>query len=107
MGVALDRRVLGGQAEGVPPDGVQHLEARHRRLPRDDVTDRVVAHVAHVDVARRVREHLQHVLLGLAGVLARVVQALALPLGLPLLFDTVRIVDELAHAVASVDGCLG
>ena len=80
---------------------MQHLEAGHRGLARDDVADRVVAHVPHVDVARRVREHLEYVLLGSAGILTGAIQVLMLPLGLPAFLDSVRIVDELAHGVAS------
>ncbi len=107
MRVALDRGILGRKAERVPPDRVQHLEAGHGGLPGDHVTDGVVAHVAHVDVTRRVREHLKDVLLGLGGVLGRVVEPLALPLGLPLLFDAVRFVDGLAQGWCLQDGVLG
>src|SRR4029077_21244011 len=50
---ALDRRVLGGQAERVPADRMEDVEATHAALARDDVADRVVADVAHVDAAGR------------------------------------------------------
>ena len=79
MRVALDRRVLGRQPERVPADRMQHAHAAHRREPRDHVADGVVAHVAHVDVARGVREHLQHVLLGLRGVFGDRVETVGLP----------------------------
>ena len=66
--VVLDGGVLGGQAKGVKADGVQHVVAAHAGLTGHGIADGVVARVAHVQVARRIREHLEHVLLGLAVV---------------------------------------
>ena len=66
--VVLDGGVLGRQAKGVKADGVQHIVAAHAGLTGHGVADGIVARVAHVQVARRIREHLEHVLLGLAGV---------------------------------------
>ena len=62
VGAALDGRVLGGEAERVPPDRVQHVEALLAPVARDDVAERVRLRVAHVQVAGRVREHVEHVL---------------------------------------------
>ena len=64
----LDGSVLSGQAKGVKADGVQHVKAAHAGLTGHGIADGIVARVAHVQVARRIREHLEHVLLGLAGV---------------------------------------
>ena len=66
--VVLDGGVLGGQAKGIEADGVKHVVAAHTGLTGHGIADGVVARVAHVQVARRIREHLEHVLLGLAGV---------------------------------------
>ena len=66
--VVLDGSVLSGQAKGVKADGVQHVKAAHAGLTGHGIADGVVARVAHVQVARRIREHFEHVLLGLAGV---------------------------------------
>ena len=66
--VVLDGGVLGGQAKGVEADGMQHVVAAHAGLTGHGIADGVVARVAHVQVARRIREHLEHVLLGLARV---------------------------------------
>jgi hypothetical protein len=63
------RGVLGRQPEGVPAHGLEHVEAAHAVEAREHVADRVVAHVAHVQLARRIREHRQAVVLGPAGVL--------------------------------------
>ena len=66
--IVLDGGVLGGQAKGVKADGMQHVVAAHAGLTGHGIADSIVARVAHVQVARRIREHLEHVLLGLAGV---------------------------------------
>ena len=61
MLVALDGGVLGGQAEGVPADRVQDVVALLEPVARDDVGQREGLGVAHVQVARRVGEHVQQV----------------------------------------------
>jgi hypothetical protein len=83
----LDGGVLGGQAEGVPAHRVQHVEAAHPLVAGQQVADRVHAHVAHVNSARRVREHLEAVELRAAGVLLDAELLAVLPAGLPLGFD--------------------
>ena len=40
---------------------MQNAIARRSFLPRDHVAHRIVAHMAHVDAARWVREHLKHI----------------------------------------------
>ena len=57
----LDRGVLRRQAERVPAERMQHVEAAHPLRARHHVADDVVADVADVRVARRVGEHLQAV----------------------------------------------
>ena len=61
---ALHGGVLGGQAKGVPAHGVQHIEAPGALVPRNNVAEGVVAHMAHVQPARRIGEHLEDVVLG-------------------------------------------
>ena len=53
----LDRRVLGRQAEGVPADAVEHVEALEPLVAGHGVADRVDLGVAHVQVAGGIREH--------------------------------------------------
>ena len=74
VAVVLDSGVLGRQTESIPPHGVKHIEAAHLRVTGDHVADRIVAHVPHVDVARRIGEHLEHVLLGLRFVFSNGIQ---------------------------------
>ena len=103
LGVVLDGRVLGRQAEGVEADGVQHIEAAHAGLARHGVADGVVARMSHVQVARGVREHLEHVLLGLGGVRVHGKEVLLVPRLHPAGLDGPRIVgghlarDDVAH----------
>ncbi len=66
--LVLDGGVLGGQAEGVPAHGHQHVHALHAQLAREHVVDRVVAHMAHVQLAARVGQHRARVELLAAGV---------------------------------------
>ncbi len=42
--------------------------ALHPHVARERVADGVVAHMAHVQLARRIGQHLEHVILGLAAV---------------------------------------
>ena len=53
--------VLGRHAEGVPAHRVQHVEAARRLVPRHHVAHGIVADMAHVDAARRIGKHLQHI----------------------------------------------
>ncbi|MNU64278.1 hypothetical protein D3C71_535490 [compost metagenome] len=65
---ALHGRVLGRHAEGVPAHGVQDVEALRPLVTRHHVAHHIVAGVAHVDVARRIGEHLEDVIGRTAGV---------------------------------------
>ncbi len=95
MDAVLDGRVLGRQAEGVPAERVQHVEAAHPLRARHHVADHVVADVADVGVPRRVGEHLEAVELGLRRVFGHLERAAVPPPLLPLLLDGLRVV--LAH----------
>ena len=64
----LDRGVLGGQAEGVPAHRLEHVVALHAMEARQHIADGVVAHMPHVQLARRVGEHRQAVVFRLRGV---------------------------------------
>ena len=61
MHALADRRVLGGQAERVVAHRPQDAEAAPAAQVGDDVSDRVVEDVPHVQLARRVRQHLDDV----------------------------------------------
>jgi hypothetical protein len=94
---------LGGQAEGVPAHGVEHVEALHALEAGDDVGGGVALGVADVEArARGVREHVEHVELGLllelGEVGGRLEGTLGFPLVLPLRFDDGGIVARHARA---------
>ena len=96
MAMMLDGGVFGRQAKGVPSDGMQHVVAVHVQVARVDVTDGVVAHMTHVDVAARVREHLEHVLRRALGCLVKLEKLMLRPVLLPFGFDGMRII-RLVH----------
>ncbi len=84
----LDGVVLGGQAEGVPAHGVQHVEAAHALQARDHVGGHVVAAVADREaVARGIREEIERVELGAVGGVGRAVGVALAPDTLPARFD--------------------
>ena len=65
--VVLDRRVLGGQAKGVPAHRMQHVVAAHPHITRQRVADGVVADVPHMQLARGIGQHFEHVVFRLAA----------------------------------------
>src|SRR4029079_18397958 len=91
-----DGGVLGRETERVVADRPQHREAAPPADVRDDVSERVVEDVAHVQLARRRREHLEHVRVLPRRIVGRRVRddesAFALPFGLPLGLDRLRVV---------------
>ena len=92
-----DRRVLGRQAEGVVAHRAQYPVAVTPAEVGDDIAQRVVLHVPHVELARGVREHLEHVRLALVhgGRVVRVRDVEGLGVGpdpLPLRLDRLWVV---------------
>ena len=84
----LDGVVLGGQAEGVPAHGVQHVEAAHALQAGDHVGGHVVAAVADREaVARGVRKEVERVELGAVGGVGRAVGVALAPDTLPVCFN--------------------
>ena len=88
----LDGRVLRRQAEAVEADGRQDGLAVHGPVADQQVTEGVVAHVAHVGRPTRVGVHAQHVGLGPGVVVLDLVGALLEPPGLPARLDHGRLV---------------
>jgi hypothetical protein len=74
---------------------VQDVEAAHPLEAGDDVADRVVADVSHVDAPRRIGEHLQKVIFFTAGVFDRLKALVVLPESLPFLLNLFRVVTFL------------
>ena len=105
--VAADGRVLRGQRERVEADRVQHVVPLHAQIARAGVRRRHRIPVADVQVAGRIGQHGQEIVLGPLRVDARPVQTLILPPPLPLGLDGSRIIGRppLADHSLSLHGC--
>ena len=110
--VVPDRRVLRGQAERVPADRVQHVLAAQEPVPGHRVADGVRLGVPHVQVARRVREHVDQVepLARVGRVVAGAERLDRRPVRLPLVLNVARVVAlclvgvfDRSHRVLTVD----
>mmetsp|Transcript_34161 Transcript_34161/g.113987 ORF Transcript_34161/g.113987 Transcript_34161/m.113987 type:complete len:486 (+) Transcript_34161:46-1503(+) len=84
----VHRVLLGGQAKRVPPHRVQHVVVAHPPVASHDVGRRVALWVPDVQPgSRRVRKHVEHVLLLLALAAARGEGSVRFPVRLPLGLD--------------------
>ena len=101
---ALQRRVLGRHAEGVPAHRVQHVEAARFLEPGHHVAHGVVAHMAHVDAPRGVGKHLQHVVFRPGLVAGRGEGAALVPDALPFRFHRAGVVARHRRPLLSSDG---
>jgi hypothetical protein len=81
-------------SEGIPADRVQHVAASQELVPGEGVTDRVRLGMAHVQVTRRVREHVHQVevLARVGGILAGAEGVQVRPARLPFLLDIAGVV---------------
>ena len=97
MGIVFNGSVFCGQAKGVPSHGMKHVVPFHPHVTGKGISNRVVAHVSHVERAGGIGQHLENVILLLrrGGGLRLVEVRLRLPEGEPLLFNPLRIVLHL------------
>ena len=105
--VVPDRRVLGGQPERIPADGVQHVVMALEVVPGHRVGDGVRLGVAHVQVAGGVGEHVQQVgaRSGVVRVVAGPEQVHPGPAVLPLFLDVAGVV--VLRPLSTLGGCHG
>jgi hypothetical protein len=88
-----DRVLLGGQPERVPTHRVKDVDAAHAEVPRNDVGRRVPLGMPHVQaLARRIREHIEHVALGSPRVALGAERLVLVPIRLPFRLDGSRVV---------------
>src|SRR6266550_9540473 len=97
MLAAFNRVLLRGQTECIPTHRVQHTEAAHAFVPRDDVSGRVTFGMSHVQARPAwVREHVEDVKFWLRRIeilltgIKRMKELPLLPNALPFGFDVVE-----------------
>src|SRR3990172_4126432 len=95
MGPPLQGSVFCRQAEGVPTNGVEYVEAAHAHVAGDSIAHGVVAHVPHMEIPGGIGEHFQQVVLGSAIAWAAFKHAALFPEALPLGLDGAS--DVLGH----------
>ena len=95
--LVVARGVLRRQAEGVPADRVQHVVTERAAVARDHVAQRVVADMTHVDAARRIGEHLEHVIFRARIVVLSFEELCLIPGPLPLRFRSPRVISFGCH----------
>ena len=78
----VQRRIFRRHTECIPAHRHQDVIALHTQLARHHVIDRVVAHVPHVQFARRVRQHRAGVELRFVRLLVHAVGVGGVPRGL-------------------------
>ena len=92
MNIVLDGRVLGGKAKRVPPHGVQDIISLHSAETGHHVAYGIVAHMPHVNVAGRIRKHLQDIILGPGRIRFTRKNPTFRPQFLPFFFNALRII---------------
>ena len=65
--MVFDRCIFSRQAKRIPAHGLQYILAEHPLVAGNHIPDRIVAHVAHVQLATWIGEHRQTVVLFPAG----------------------------------------
>ena len=92
MDTAFHGRILCGQAEGIPPHGMQNIIPASPVIACHHIAKRVVANMSHMDPARRVGEHLEDVIFRLVRTGFRDKAFVGFPAFLPFGLDGGRVV---------------
>ena len=95
----VPRRILRRQPECVPPHRMQHGKPPRPLIPRNHVAQRIVAHMAYVNLPARIREHLQHVVfrLPVGGHIVHVEASARRPCRLPPRLGRPEVIHLIAH----------
>ena len=86
----LDSRILCRHAKSIKAHRMNDIETFHGLVASQHIADGIVAHMPHVQIAGRIREHFQRIILWLLRVHLSLVDILSQPLGLPFLFYALR-----------------
>src|ERR1700730_2268646 len=100
MNPPLDRGIFRRHPKRVPAHRMHHVKAAHALIPCSYVTYCVIPHVTHVHRARRIRQHLQHVVFRLRGIGIRLERPVRIPPRLPFPFNRLWIVFR--HSLSSL-----
>ena len=102
-----DGVLFGGEPERIPAHRMEHLLASHPTVPTDDVGRRVALGMSHVQPGpRRIREHVEHVHLGLGGIDGTDPKRLEfLPKSLPFGFNALGVVTGHGGLVRRLGRC--
>jgi len=95
--LVFDGGVLGRLAEGVESHGMQDAETLQDLVTGHNVADGIIAHMPHVDTPRRIRKHLQDVILRLGLIRDGPVELFLGPNLLPLVFQIFEIVVHVLY----------
>ena len=100
--IVVHRRVFRRHAERIPAHRHQDIKALHAQLARHHIVDGVIAHMAHVQFARWIRQHRTSIKLRLIVALRDGVHVSGCPSGLDVDFEGARGVrgDGLRHGAA-------
>ena len=100
MHIILDGEIFGGQAEGIPADGEEHIIALHAPLTGNDIHGGVGAGMAHVQAgAGRIGEFDQTEKFGLGIIIGRGEGVFFFPDLLPLGLDLCRVIGLEFHGI--------
>ena len=82
----LDSRIFRRHAKGVKAHGVQYIKAPHGAETGNHIANGIVAHVAHMQIAGGIREHLQYIGFGFGRINLAFKSVVLFPVLLPFLF---------------------
>ena len=99
MDLLFHRGIFRRHAERVPAHRVQHGMAGHRLVARQHIAHRVIAHMADMDAARWIGEHLQHIGFGPVRIAIGGKARLLVPAFLPPRIGSVMI-ETVCHQIA-------
>ncbi len=93
MLAGTDRVLLGWQAKRVIAHRVQHVKAFQAFVPRENISGDVAQRVPYVQArARRIREHVQHIIFGLIAFIIDFINMMVVPKLFPLFLNITGIV---------------
>ncbi len=97
MNLVLHRSIFRRHAECIPSHRMEHVETLGALVTGDNITHRIVAHMAHMDAPRRIGEHLEHIIFLAAVAIVGFESPVFFPDFLPMSFRHARIITFGCH----------